>query len=700
MRFLPALLLLMILGGPARAELPHARLDRLFPLGGAAGSSVDLVVEGKDLDETTTLHVDRPGFKVERLKNNQFRLTIPADAVPGTVEVSTVGKFGISATRLFAVQKGLTEVREKEPNDSVEQAQVVPLDCVINGRSDGDGDDFYRFTAKKGQRLVIDCLALRLDSTLRASLVLGDARGRVLARSRPYHLRTDPLLDFVAPASGAYWIGLHDATYAGGLPYRLVISTRPSIENVFPPALEPGKSATLTVLGRNLPRGKPDPAFKLLDRELDTLAVSVTAPKDALPWRRFPFHVHPSAPAALMDAWQFWPRGLEDALGPVTLVRAAAPVSVEKEPNDSAATAQPLTLPTVLCGRFDRPGDADWYRFTARAGESIRIDLLCERLGLPGDPYVLIQDDRGRELAQIDDHGINFNALSLYNRDPFGTFTAPATGTYRLLIQDRYRNGGPRYQYVAQIGKPEPDFFPVVFHATNPNPTSPLVRAGGSAHLDLCLNRRNLTGPVVVEAKGLPAGVSCPPVHVSPQTEFATVVFTAAADAKDWQGSIRLEATATVAGKKWRRPVGVVQRRWAIDNVSTARLCREVCLAVRPAAPYGLRLPEKATIVAGGAVEIKVSVRRAGDFKGKVQLSGLQLPPGFAFASTELPAARDEVTAKLSVAGNVPPGTYTVVLRGDAQVPYSRDARAANRPNVRVADPSTPLTVTVAAAKK
>ncbi len=685
--------LLLLAAAPAAAQLPHARLDRLFPLGGRAGDSVVVEVQGKDLDELTTLHIDQPGFTVERLKPNQFRLGIPADAVPGTVEVRTVGRFGISAARLFAVQKGLTEVREKEPNDTAEQAQKVPLDCAVNGTSDGDGDDFFRFSARKGQRIVLDCLALRLDSTLRASLVLSNLEGKVLARSRPYHQRTDPLLDFIAPADGDYLVQLHDATYAGGLPYRLILSTRPYIENVFPPAVEPGKSATLTVLGRNLPRGKPWAGGKLLDRDLDVLPVAVAAPKGPLDLFRFAFH--PSAPAGKMRGVQLWPRGLEDALNPITLVAAQAPVTVEKEPNDTAATAQPITLPTTLCGRFDKPGDADWYSFSAKAGEQVRIDLLCERLDLPGDPYVLVQDDRGRELAQFDDHGINFNALAQYNRDPVGTFTAPATGTYRLLIQDRYRQGGPRYQYVAHIGKPGPDFHPVAIHDTNPDPTCPLVRAGGSAHLEVCLNRRNLSGSVVIQARGLPPGLSCSPVHASPQSEFVNVVFTAAPEAKAWHGAIRLEATAIVAGKKITRSVGVVQRRWAIANVSTSRLCREACLAVRPGAPYGLRLPEKATVPAGGAVEVKVNVRRAADFTGKVQLTGLNLPPGLGFATVELPAGKDEVTAKLTVAGNVPPGDYTVVLRGDAQVPYNRDPKAATRPNVRVADPSTPLTLTV-----
>ena len=95
-----------------------------------------------------------------------------------------------------------------------------------------------------------------------------------------------------------------------------------------------------------------------------------------------------------------------------------------------------------------------------------------------------------------------------------------------------------------------------------------------------------------------------------------------------------------------------------------------------------------------------MSVQRFGDFKGKVQLTGLNLPPGFGMATMEIPADRAEATAKLTVAGNVPPGAYSVVLCGNAQTPFSRDPKAANKPNVRVADPSTPLVVVVTAGKK
>src|SRR4029079_14619056 len=111
------------------------------------------------------------------------------------------------------------------------------------GQCEGNGDDFYRFRADKGARVVIDCQAFRLDSTLRAVLALSTADGKPLLQSRPYYHRADPLLDFVAPADGEYVLSLHDSTYLGGLPYRLIVSTHPQIENAFPAAVVPGEKA-------------------------------------------------------------------------------------------------------------------------------------------------------------------------------------------------------------------------------------------------------------------------------------------------------------------------------------------------------------------------------------------------------------------------------------------------------------------------
>lgn len=175
------------------------------------------------------------------------------------------------------------------------------------------------------------------------------------------------------------------------------------------------------------------------------------------------------------------------------------------------------------------------------------------------------------------------------------------------------------------------------------------------------------------------------------------MVLTAALDASEWAGAIKLKATATVDGNKIERYVRPVQRRYPVANINTSVMLREICFAVRDKAPYELRPTEKLLIAhAGTSVETAYQVTRHWpEFKGKVQLIGLNLPPGFSVATTDIAADKTETKIKLNVAANVPPGTYSVVLRGDAQVPFNRDPMATARPNVRVADPSYPMYVDV-----
>src|SRR5262249_30746539 len=160
-----------------------------------------------------------------------------------------------------------------------------------------NGDDFFRFHADKGARVVIDCQAFRLSSTLRAVLTLSTADGKQLLQSRPYYNRTDPLLDFVAPADGDYVLSLHDSTYLGGLPYRLPTGTRPQREPPSPAAVVPGQRTELALLGRNLPGGKAAGKWAVQDRPLDELRVTFTAPKDALRAQRFSFLNHLPSPS-------------------------------------------------------------------------------------------------------------------------------------------------------------------------------------------------------------------------------------------------------------------------------------------------------------------------------------------------------------------------------------------------------------------
>ena len=73
------------------------------------------------------------------------------------------------------------------------------------------------------------------------------------------------------------------------------------------------------------------------------------------------------------------------------------PECLEQEPNNSIATAQPVTLPIIVNGRIDQPGDWDVFRFEGRAGRRHRRRSLCPPAGFPAGFGA--QTDRRRRQA-------------------------------------------------------------------------------------------------------------------------------------------------------------------------------------------------------------------------------------------------------------------------------------------------------------
>src|SRR5712671_5319765 len=118
----------------ALADLPSPRLDRIAPLGAGAGTSIEVEVQGADLEDVKSLRFDHPGFAAQPvpMKERLFKVTIAADVPAGTYDVRTVGRFGVSNPRLFSVSRGLVDIAEKEPNNDGAAAQVVQVNSAIN----------------------------------------------------------------------------------------------------------------------------------------------------------------------------------------------------------------------------------------------------------------------------------------------------------------------------------------------------------------------------------------------------------------------------------------------------------------------------------------------------------------------------------------------------------------------------------------
>jgi hypothetical protein len=593
----------------------------------------------------------------------------------------------------------MTEVAA-QPQKEPDAAQPVPLNCVVNGSSKQGREDVYRFPAKKGQRVVVECFAQRLDSQLAGVLVLGDADGRQLASNGDYAGR-DPLVEFVAPKDGDYLVALNDLTYRGGQPYRLVISDRPQVENVFPRAVEAGRPARLTVYGRNLGGGARPSPLVVNDLPLDEVTESVTAPGDVLARGLFRFTDHPTGHSVLPTAATCTLTGFQ--YRGVPLLVSDIPVSLEREPNDDPTRPQKLPIPVALSGRFDRGRDADWFEIEPPADGPYSFEVYCERIAGRADPYLVVLDEKDNRVSELDDFGIRANSFDGHTRDVSGTVSLSAKKKYRVLVQDRYRRGGPRYQYVLVIRKPVPDFYPAVIHSQDPGPGGTTVRRGGAAYLDVVIhNTGGFNGPLTITAEGLPTGLHVAPTMINSDNR-GVVVLWADAEAADWVGPVKLLATAKRGTETFTREVRPYTRVWNSTDLNSSRPTRELVVAVRgEPAPFAVTpAAERLEAEAGKKVEVRVKCERLWpDFKGSVNLQPLSFPGPVKMGTVTVAEGKGEAAVTLEVQPNARPGEYTLAMQCQAQVPFARDPKPGVKPSTLVTAPSRPVTLVVLPPKK
>jgi hypothetical protein len=387
----------------------------------------------------------------------------------------------------------------------------------------------------------------------------------------------------------------------------------------------------------------------------------------------------------------------------VPLLVTDAPVALEVEPNDDPTRPQPLPLPVALAGRFDKERDADWYEIEPPETGSYSFEVYCERVAGRADPYLVVFDEKDGRVQELDDFGIRTNAFDGHLRDPQGAVNLTAKKKYRVLVQDRYKRGGARYQYVLTIRKAAPDFYPAAIHRQNPGPGGTGVLKGGATYLDVIVHgKEGFAGPLTITADGLPKGLHVAPATINNDTK-GVVVMWADKDAPDWAGPVRLTATAKVGDAVLTREVRPYTRVWSANDLNSSRPTRELVVAVAgEVAPFALApAADTVEVEAGKKIDVVVQAERLWpDFKGAITLVPQLLPNPFKMNTVTLGADKAEATVTLEVQANARPGEYTVSVIGQGQVPFAKDPKAGAKPNTLVANPSRPLTVVVLPAKK
>lgn len=687
-------------GPVAWAELPSPRLDLLRPNGLAAGGEVEVTINGPDLEGCERLICEHPGLTAEFIKDKTFRLRCAADVPVGTYDVYAVGRFGITNPRVLQVTHGLTDVAEVEPNNTLAAPQDVAINTAINGVSDGNNRDLFRFPLQAGQRITLDCFSARLETEMDPQLTLFNAQGQQVASNADYYGR-DPVIEYIAAADGDYTVEVRDLTYRGGYPYRLWIHDRPRVENLFPRAVQSGQTVELTALGGNLGDGAQPSGLTINDVPQFQKRFTWTAPADIVLQGLFRHRVHPLQHSVLPTASTCTLVGTQilpfEADPCVLLLTDHQPV-VEVEPNNHRDQAQRLTLPAIVSGKFDAPRDADWYLFETDAeGGLYGFDVYAERIDGRCDPYVAFYDDKGNRILELDDFGHRVGPFDGHLRDPSGQTNLQGGKQIHVLVQDRYQRGGPRNHYVLSIRKAETD----LFAASIPHQQSAAglnLWQGGAAYLELVFHHRDGGNqyPVTVTAEGLPPGVHVSPTSI-PNNNRGNLVFWSDENAAEFTVPITLVATSQHGDRTLRR---IVRPHTRAYQQTGSREMRQQMLAVREQAPYALRIePERITATAGQPVEIRlIATRHWPKLDAQIDYQPLNFPGQFQLGNGNIPAGSSEKTLSIMVQPNTPPGDYTLHLLGQSQVPFSKEAMD-NPPKTLVSIPSRPITLTVQAAE-
>jgi hypothetical protein len=739
--------------------LPSPRVQHAFPGGIKAGTTVEVIVTGFDVEDPEKLLFAHPGLKGEYLLPpkevpdpkdpkktvpgpkvvpggpHKFKITATADVPPGLYDLRFVGKWGVSNPRTFAVSDQI-EVSEKEPNNDVAEAQKVELGTTISGVISAPTDvDYSSFTGKKGQRVIVSCLTSSIDSKATPLVEVFDASGRKLASNRNYR-DNDALVDVALPADGEYFVRVCQFTYTAGNAdyfYRLSISTAPWIDAVFPPVVEPGKATQVTLYGRNLPGGQPADGYTSDGRPLEKAVVSITPPADAVTKLTSLAHVEPTT--ALQDGFTYTVKGPGGVSNPVVIYLAREKLTVKPKPSPTPETAEVLTTPGELTGFIAKRGDKEWVAFNAKKGEKFTIDLAAERIGASGDFFFSVRDgkDTKKDLSgEQDDDNDTLHPFGFYSRtsDPGPYhFTAPDDGKYYVAIgcRDSSYLSGPTTAYRIRIGHPLPDFRAVVMPYSRFYQTGSAAWQGGTQAYYVFAHRMDgYSGTLDVTVEGLPAGVTALPLSIGPAARWGVLVLKIAPGAAPATTALTVKVTgAANDGKKLVRNARPASVTWGTtqpdQNIPViSKLDQSLVLAVRnEKAPFSISADvpnasikppmgkeEKANgpvivMKQGDKATVPVKVEWTIAEKPNVTLTAepmMQQPqnqPITAQIAAQPTKDKAEVTVNLDTKTNAVPGTYTIVLRGVSQTPFMKDPMAKQKANVPAEAFSTPIPVMV-----
>jgi len=396
----------------------------IWPAGMERGATAAFKIEGRNLTDAEEVIFDAPGMSAKvtgltgipeqitgpragqdlgaqvplgKKQSAELEITIAPDAEPGIHRFRVKTPLGTTNTVAIAVGT-LPEIKqpEKSMSGSASALTTVKLPATLIGTIEAPGDrDTYRFEGKAGEEVVFQVQAAPLSSMLKSLLTLSDASGQSLAIAGKNDNNPDAVLSYKLPQDGSYTLAITDRDRAGGKDYFYRLNAGPLsyIAGFFPLGVRAAEPAQVSVAGVNLG---------------DIRQVKVE-------------------PSSAADGWTTMPLAFSaGGVRPINDVRLAVgnePEIFEKEPNDTVEQAQTISLPVTVNGHIDggsRAGgipDEDYFRFHARKGEQLNIDVAAARLGSPLDSVIEVLDAQGNPIPRATIRCLNQTTTTLSDKD-------------------------------------------------------------------------------------------------------------------------------------------------------------------------------------------------------------------------------------------------------------------------------------------
>lgn len=614
MRTLLPLAALLLLATSAAAQTSYPMITHVSPVAVQRGKTTTVVVSGqmnfagcyKTLFQGDGLSAKIVPQKKEPalVRAVTLEVTVEANAAAGVREFRLASNLGISSIgQLVVCDEPVVE--EKGDNNTREKANPVGVPSVVCGRIEAAEDvDFFSFTAKAGQTFTFEAICARIQDRIHdlqkhadPIISLFDDEGRELAANDDFYF-ADPLLSYTFKSDGKYHVQIRDSKYDGDprWVYALLVTDRPYASHVYPMAARAGEKVTLHPVG---------------SAALTAPKVEITAPKTT--------GLH----EIVLDAGN-------SKTNPVPLYVSHLPQINEAEPNDAPEKATRLTLPCGINGRLDKARDLDHFAFAAKKGQAIRFEVKARRFGTQFrsslDSVLDVLSNKGAILASNDDTN---------GKDSLLVFVPPSDGEYVLRLRDLNSKGGPTFVYHVEAEFARQDF------SLKCDGDKAMIGPGSRTAWFVQLTRSGgFEGPVKIEVKGLPKGVTVNPLTIQEGQTQGLLVLTAGADAPKEAVNVTLSGIATLKGdgkeETVTRPVSPSQEIYFPGGGRGVIDVNLFSVAVTDASDI-LEVkvkPERITLKPGQEVKLEVTIERRQDYSATVSIDVLLQHLGRVFGNT------------------------------------------------------------------